>query len=82
MHIRSITIALLLSWLHVVHDQEHECGGEDGDDVAQDDLAVEVAEVRQRAVDEQGDEEEDQADHAANNVCESKEIENYYNILP
>ena len=49
-------------------DEEGDGGEQDGDDVADDDLAVQIPQAGQRQVQVEGGEEEDGADHAANDV--------------
>ena len=59
---------------HVVQDEQYEGRHDDGDDVAADDAALEVAQVRQGQVEEEGGQQEEDAEPAADGVDEAQMV--------
>ena len=57
-----------MRWRDVEHDYQIKCDQEYGDNVADDDLAVKILEVRNDTVDQGGNEETYQASNADGNV--------------
>ena len=60
----------------VVDDEDVGSGEEDGGDVADDDLAVQVAQLGDGAVDDEGDEEEEAGDGSADRVDQPQDAAN------